>query len=75
MAKSENLLKEKEELGLHKEVFLDKYPKYKQFKNSIFLMPFVKEDYKWIIAEKLDLMTFEQWKHQNKNRKVVDVER
>jgi hypothetical protein len=48
----------------HKEIFLKKYPSYKQFEDSIFLKPFVKDDYRKTIAEKLKLLTFQEWKKE-----------
>jgi hypothetical protein len=64
LAKKMNDVELEKEMELHKEEFLRKYPKYKQFESNIFLMPFVKDDYRRTMAVKLKLPSFEQWKEQ-----------
>jgi hypothetical protein len=51
-----------EEIDQHKEIFLKKYPRYREFQNSIFLYSFVENDYKRGKAEELGLMSFEEWR-------------
>ena len=50
------------ELKKHREVFLKKYPYYKQFEDSIFLDSFVENDYKEMKAGALGLIKFEEWR-------------
>jgi len=50
------------EIEQHREVFLNKYPAYKEFQNSVFLNQYIEEDYKKIKAEELGLPTFEEYK-------------
>lgn len=62
-----NMKKEQfeKEIMSHREIFLTKYPFYKQFKDSIFLNPFVENNYKKMKAEELELSSFEVWKEKS----------
>lgn len=53
-----------EEIKRHKEVFLRKYPAYRQFQDGILLNPIVKNDYKKVKSEELGVMSFEEWRGQ-----------
>ena len=57
----------KEEIEQHKKIFLKKYPTYNQLKDSIFLNPFLENDYKKVKAKELGLMDFEKWKRLNQD--------
>jgi len=53
-----------EELKQHKEIFLNKYPKYREFEKNTFLNPFIEQDYKKSKIEELGLLSFAQWEEQ-----------
>jgi len=53
-----------EELKQYKEIFLNKYPKYREFEKNTFLNPFIEQDYKKSKIEELGLLSFAQWEKQ-----------
>ena len=54
-----------EELKHHREIFLNKYPRYREFEKKTFLLnPFIEQDYKKSKIEELGLLSFVEWKEQ-----------
>jgi hypothetical protein len=56
--------KVQEEIERHREIFLNKYPRYRELGKSIFLNPYIEQDYKKKKIEELGLLSFGQWKEK-----------